>query len=142
MYKVLLAWRYLRTRYIALASIVSVTLGVATLVIVNSVMAGFTQEMEKRLNGILSDIVFESQSHSGVPDAERYMAEIRQVVGDDLAGITAAVHVPAMVVFRVGDRYLRRPFDARHHHQPRHTACVANRINRGIGEQLPFSCAR
>lgn len=106
MYKLLLAWRYLRTRYIALASIVSVTLGVATLVIVNSVMAGFSEEMEKRLNGILSDIVCESQSHSGMPNVERHIAEIRQVVGDDLAGITAAVHVPAMVVFRVGDRYL------------------------------------
>ncbi len=42
MYKLLLSWRYLRTRYIALASIVSVTLGVATLIIVNAVMAGFT----------------------------------------------------------------------------------------------------
>ena len=42
MYKLMLAWRYLRTRYIALASIVSVTLGVATLVVVNSVMSGFT----------------------------------------------------------------------------------------------------
>jgi len=38
MYKVLLCWRYLRTRYIALASIVSVTLGVATLIVVNSVL--------------------------------------------------------------------------------------------------------
>ena len=42
MYKLLLSWRYLRTRYIALASIISVTLGVATLIVVNSVMAGFT----------------------------------------------------------------------------------------------------
>ena len=50
MYKLLLAWRYLRTRYIALASIISVTLGVATLIVVNSVMAGFTQEMHKRLH--------------------------------------------------------------------------------------------
>ena len=41
MYKLLLCWRYLRTRYIALASIVSVTLGVATMIVVNSVMAGF-----------------------------------------------------------------------------------------------------
>ena len=46
MYKLLLCWRYLRTRYIALASIVSVTLGVATLIVVNSVMAGFTEMQE------------------------------------------------------------------------------------------------
>ena len=52
MYKLLLSWRYLRTRYIALASIVSVTLGVATLVVVNSVMSGFAHEMHARLHGL------------------------------------------------------------------------------------------
>ena len=31
MYKLLLCWRYLRTRWIALASVISVTLGVATM---------------------------------------------------------------------------------------------------------------
>ncbi|HEV3136736.1 MAG TPA: ABC transporter permease, partial [Pirellulales bacterium] len=60
MYKLLLCWRYLRTRYIALASIISVTLGVATMIVVNSVMAGFTHEMQSRIHGILSDVVFES----------------------------------------------------------------------------------
>ena len=39
MYKWLLCWRYLRTRYLALVCIVSVMLGVATLIVVNSVMA-------------------------------------------------------------------------------------------------------
>ena len=42
MYKYLLCWRYLKTRYIALASVVSVMLGVATMIVVNSVMAGFS----------------------------------------------------------------------------------------------------
>ena len=50
MYKLLLSWRYLRTRYIALASIISVTLGVATMIVVNSVMAGFRYEMRERLH--------------------------------------------------------------------------------------------
>ena len=57
MYKLLLCWRYLRTRYIALASIVSVTLGVATMIVVNAVMEGFTHEMRDRIHGILSDLV-------------------------------------------------------------------------------------
>ena len=69
MYKLLLCWRYLRTRYIALASIISVTLGVATMIVVNSVMEGFTSEMHNRLHGILSDVVFESHSLDGMPDA-------------------------------------------------------------------------
>ena len=70
MYKLLLSWRYLKSRYIALASIVSVTLGVATLIVVNSVMAGFSDEMHKRLHGILSDIVIRSHDLNGLPDAE------------------------------------------------------------------------
>src|SRR5262249_6970977 len=50
MYKLMLCWRYLRTRFIALASIVSVTLGVATMIVVNSVMEGFTHEMQNRIH--------------------------------------------------------------------------------------------
>ncbi|HEY2415713.1 MAG TPA: FtsX-like permease family protein [Pirellulaceae bacterium] len=97
MYKLLLSWRYLCTRYIALASIISVTLGVGTLIVVNSVMAGFTREMHVRLHGILSDVIIESHSMDGLVDPAWHMAEIRRVVGDDLVGTTAAVHVPAML---------------------------------------------
>ena len=63
MYKLLLCWRYLRTRYIALASIISVMLGVATMIVVNSVMAGFSSEMQGRIRGIICDVVFESGTH-------------------------------------------------------------------------------
>ena len=109
MYKLLLAWRYLRTRYIALASVISVMLGVATLIIVNSVMAGFTYEMHKRLNGILSDIVVEGPDLvMGFGDPDRYMDEIRQVVGEDLEGLTATVHVPAMLNFAVHGQFFTR----------------------------------
>lgn len=97
MYKLLLAWRYLRTRYIALASIVSVTLGVGTLIVVNSVMAGFTREMHIRLHGILADVIFESHSMDGFTNVEHYLAEIKKELGDDLHGSTIAVHVPAML---------------------------------------------
>ena len=70
MYRLLLCWRYLRTRYIALASIISVMLGVATMIVVNSVMSGFASEMQNRIHGILSDVVFESRSLDGMPDAD------------------------------------------------------------------------
>src|SRR5205823_13966897 len=86
MYKLLLAWRYLRTRYIALASIISVTLGVGTLIVVNSVMAGFTHEMHVRLKGILSDIILESHSMDGMVNPAWHIAEIRKVLGDDVVG--------------------------------------------------------
>jgi lipoprotein-releasing system permease protein len=109
MYKLLLAWRYLRTRYIALASVISVMLGVATLIIVNSVMAGFTHEMHKRLNGILSDIVVEGPDLvMGFGNPDRYMDEIREIVGSDLEGLTATVHVPAMLNFNVHGQFFTR----------------------------------
>ena len=57
MYKLLLCWRYLLTRYLALVCIISVMLGVATLIVVNSVMAGFSTKLRERLHGLLSDIV-------------------------------------------------------------------------------------
>ncbi len=98
MYRWLLCWRYLRTRYIALASVVSVMLGVATLIIVNSVMDGFTTEMQERMHGVLSDIVVESHAADGLRNHEAVQEQIRSIIGDDLEGITTLVHVPAMVV--------------------------------------------
>ena len=108
MYKLLLSWRYLRTRYIALASIISVTLGVATLIVVNSVMAGFTREMHTRLHGILSDLVFESHDLDGFPDPQWHMAQIRQILGNDVAGMTPVVHVPALLRMRLRGQYHTR----------------------------------
>lgn len=97
MYRWLLCWRYLKTRYIALASVVSVTLGVATLIIVNSVMDGFTTEMQDRMHGVLSDIVIDSHTANGLANSERIEAEVRRIVGDQLEGLTTMVRVPAMV---------------------------------------------
>ena len=97
MYRWLLCWRYLRTRYIALASVVSVTLGVATLIIVNSVMDGFTEEMQEKMHGILSDVIVESHSSSGLPNPAIFTDRIQQILGDELEGMTTVVHVPAIV---------------------------------------------
>ncbi len=108
MYKLLLCWRYLRTRYIALASIISVTLGVATMIVVNSVMSGFTTEMQNRIHGILSDLVLESRSINGFPDADWHMEQIRQIAGDSVEGMTPTVVVPAMLNFRCGENWITR----------------------------------
>jgi lipoprotein-releasing system permease protein len=108
MYKLLLCWRYLRTRYIALASIVSVMLGVATMIVVNSVMAGFTTEMQNRIHGILADLSFESRSLEGMRDADWHMAQIKHVAGDWIEGMTATVVVPAMLSFQYGGQWHTR----------------------------------
>jgi lipoprotein-releasing system permease protein len=108
MYKLLLCWRYLRTRWIALASVISVTLGVATMIVVNAVMAGFSHEMQTRIHGILSDIVFESHSLSGFQDPKWHMDEIRRADGDQIAGMTPTVAVPAMLNFQVRGQWVTR----------------------------------
>ena len=97
MYKLLLCLRYLRTRYIALASIISVMLGVATMIVVNSVMAGFTSEMRDRIHGFLADIVVESRSMDGLPDTEAQMSIIRDAAGEFIAAMTPTVEVPGMI---------------------------------------------
>ena len=111
MYKLLLCWRYLRTRYIALACIVSVTLGVATLIVVNSVMEGFTREMQGRIHGILSDVILESVSVDGIHDADWHMNEIRKIVGDQIVGMSPTVHVPAMLRYDYGGQTITRPIN-------------------------------
>ena len=106
MYKLLLCWRYLRTRYIALASIISVTLGVATMIVVNSVMAGFAREMEDRIHGVLADLSFQARDFNGAPDAEWHMEQIRRVAGEYIEGMTPVVVVPGMLNFRVGGNWM------------------------------------
>lgn len=108
MYKLLLCWRYLKTRYIALASIVSVTLGVATMIVVNSVMSGFAHEMQSRIQGILSDVVVESLSAAGAPNAERHMQEIRRAVGDYVEGMTPTIHTIGVLTLNVRGQTIYR----------------------------------
>ena len=108
MYVLLLSWRYLRTRWIALASIISVMLGVATMIVVNSVMAGFTLEMQGRIHGILSDVIVESRSMDGIEDAERHMQQIDKIAGEFIAGMTPTVHVPALLYFEYADQLVTK----------------------------------
>jgi lipoprotein-releasing system permease protein len=108
MYKLILCLRYLRTRYIALICIVSVTLGVATMIVVNGVMAGFTHEMQARLNGMLGDLIFESRSLDGALDAEAHMAKIQAAAGDWIVGMSPTVHVPALMYIDLGGQFHTR----------------------------------
>lgn len=91
MYKWLLASRYLLTRRIALASIISVTLGVATLNVVNAVMTGFATEMRQRIRGILSDVVVQGGGIDGFEDVQRHLNLIQEAVGDHVEAMTPVV---------------------------------------------------
>jgi lipoprotein-releasing system permease protein len=102
-YKVLLCWRYLKTRYLALACIISVMLGVATLIVVNSVMSGFSTKLRDRLHGLLSDVLIEATSLDGFSDAEGKMAKIRKDpwLAEHIEAMTPSMEVWAMLQFRL-----------------------------------------
>src|SRR5260370_4181745 len=100
MYKLLLCWRYLLTRYLALACIISVMLGVATLIVVNSVMAGFSTKLKQRLHGLLSDIVVESFELDGFGDPNGRMERIwKSPVGDKIDAMTATIESLGLIRF-------------------------------------------
>src|SRR5688572_15765371 len=102
MYKLLLCWRYLRTRYLALVCIVSVMLGVATLIVVNSVMAGFSTKLRERLHGLLSDVVIESVEMEGFPAPAEQMRRIREsAIGPYVEAMTPTIEVFALLQFTV-----------------------------------------
>ena len=109
MYKYLLCWRYLRTRYIALASVISVMLGVATMIVVNSVMAGFAEKMRDRLHGILADVVVESYTLNGFYEWQEVMARIQAVAGDEIAAMAPTMECPGIIHFRVNGEVWNRP---------------------------------
>ena len=109
MYKLLLCWRYLRTRYIAFASIISVMLGVATMIVVNSVMAGFSNEMQGRIRGIICDVVFESRTLEGIRDPDWHMEQIKRIAGDDIDGMTPICVVPAMLSYQCARQLGHQP---------------------------------
>jgi len=110
-YKWLLCWRYLRTRYLALVCIVSVMLGVATLIVVNSVMGGFSAKLRDRLHGLLSDVIIESWDHYGFDDAEGKMALIRSdpYLAERIEAMAPTLESFAMIEFDYGEHPIARP---------------------------------
>ena len=107
MYQLLLCTRYLRTRYLAFVSIVSVTLGVATLIVVNSVMSGFSDKLRDRLHGILSEVIVETDRADGFDEPpEQFIARVKaSPAGKYVEAVSPTVETVAMLQFyvRAGD---------------------------------------
>jgi lipoprotein-releasing system permease protein len=111
MYKALLCWRYLRTRYLAFACIVSVMLGVATLIVVNSVMSGFSEKLRDNLHALMADIVIESRGLDGFFDPKGKMDLIRKdpFLSERIEAMNETLETFAMMQFRFpnGEHYTR-----------------------------------
>jgi lipoprotein-releasing system permease protein len=111
MYKLLLCWRYLLTRYLAFACIISVLLGVATLIVVNSVMSGFSTKLRDRLHALLSDVVVEAVTYDGFADPEEKMDRIRNhpLLKGKVEAMTPTLEVFAMLQFKFRGETIMRP---------------------------------
>src|SRR5438445_9083171 len=103
MYKLLLCCRYLRTRYLALVCIVSVMLGVATLIVVNSVMSGFSAKLKERLHDFLSDVVVESPGIEGMQHVDQAMNLIERdaFLGPRIEAMAPVTETFALMQFHV-----------------------------------------
>jgi lipoprotein-releasing system permease protein len=114
MYKLLLCCRYLRTRYLALVCVVSVMLGVATLIVVNSVMAGFSTRLMDRVHRQLSDMTVSAPDLDGFPDPAEKMERIRKSsVGKYVEAMSPTLEVFALLQFQYrtlsGERIATKP---------------------------------
>lgn len=122
MYKLLLCVRYLQTRYLAFICIVSVMLGVATLIVVNAVMSGFSTKLKDRLHGVLSDVIVETDRVDGFevadpadPDRKPLTPEglveliRRSPAGDRIAAVAPTIEVFAILQFQFRGQTMTKP---------------------------------
>src|SRR5579884_1700295 len=77
-------------------------LGVATLIVVNSVMSGFSTKLRERLHSLLSDVVLEAVSMDGFADAAGKMKQIREhpFLGPRVEAMAPTMEVFAMMQYR------------------------------------------
>src|SRR5437868_5268395 len=74
-------------------------LGVATMIVVNAVMAGFAEKMRDRLHGVLADVVVESYDINGFTGVDEVMARIEQVAGDRVAAMAPTLETFGILTF-------------------------------------------
>jgi lipoprotein-releasing system permease protein len=105
-YSLLLCFKYLQTRFLAFVCIVSVMLGVATLIVVNSVMSGFAEQLTTKLHGTTSDVQIETDRGIGFDDAFEVMAAKIKAspVGEHIEAMAPTNESFAMLTFTVRDR--------------------------------------
>jgi lipoprotein-releasing system permease protein len=87
-------------------------LGVATLIVVNSVMTGFSTKLREKLHSLLSDVVIEAYGMEGFEDPEARMAMIRNdpFLGPRVEAMSATMEVFAMLQYRADNgRVITRP---------------------------------
>ncbi|MDI6733004.1 MAG: ABC transporter permease [Planctomycetota bacterium] len=84
MYKIFLAWRYLLSRKIIFLAVGGIAVGVMALIVVTSVMGGFSKEMRERIRGTSAHLNITSGDSYFVPNFQKVIEQIKsteEVVG-------------------------------------------------------------
>lgn len=82
MYKLFMAFRYLRAHKIIYFSIVGVAVGIMTMVVVTSLMGGFSRDMKSRIRGMQTDITVTSfDKNTWLPNYDPLCREIEKLPG-------------------------------------------------------------
>jgi lipoprotein-releasing system permease protein len=88
-----------------MACIVSVMLGVATLIVVNSVMSGFSTKLRDRLHEMLSDVLIETTTLEGFADPNGKMDRIRKdpYLAGKIEAMTPTMEIWALLQFQLAN---------------------------------------
>src|SRR5262249_50291906 len=89
----------------------SVMLGVATLIVVNAVMSGFSTKLKDRLHGVLSDVVVDTDRMDGFPEPAELMRQkiLQSPAGERVEAIAPTVEVFAILQFNFRGRAITKP---------------------------------
>ena len=98
MYKLFLTLRYLRKRRIAYFAIAAVTLCVAMVLIVLSVMGGWLDMVKQQARGLLGDVIVDNRDYSGFPLYQEFIDEISD--WPEIAKATPVLYTWGMFNFR------------------------------------------
>ena len=102
-YRLKVALRLLRARWINFISILGVTLGVASIIVVMSVMDGFQRELREMIRGTLSDLIVRIDDYS-----VRSCKELREVLEKYGAGDTVRLTYKRGTAIKTGELELAR----------------------------------
>jgi lipoprotein-releasing system permease protein len=80
MYKLFMAFRYLRAHKVIYFSIVGVALGIMAMIVVTSLMGGFSRDMKSRIRGMQTDIVVLAYDKNfWITDYDLYCKDIESI---------------------------------------------------------------
>jgi lipoprotein-releasing system permease protein len=81
MYRWFIAYKYIASRLITLIALLAVTLSVAVLIVVVSIMEGFRSGLEERIRGSTSDIKIDSELPLGLEDPAKIQRPLEAIPG-------------------------------------------------------------